>query len=255
LNKSIAVAGKGGTGKSTISAMLVTRLVAMGKGPVLAIDSDPDANLGTLLGIKPGKTLGDLREDALREIGNFPAGMSKASYVEGGLHEIIEEARGFDLITMGRAEGKSCYCYLNNLIRKFIDDLSPEYAWIVIDNEAGLEHISRMTTRDIDALLVIAGQNPLSLDSAGRIDALTESLGSRIRKKYVIANFVDAKNLSRIKERIAGMRVEFLAHMPYDAELEEATNNGVPVIRLERVESFGIIDAIIHKIGGADGIA
>ncbi len=248
--KSIAVAGKGGTGKSTISALIITSLVRAGKGPVLAIDSDPDANLGTLLGVTPGKTLGDLREDALREIKNFPAGMSKANYVEAGLHEIIEESNGFDLITMGRAEGKNCYCYLNNLIRKFIDDLSPEYAWVVIDNEAGLEHISRMTTRDMDALLVVVDRNPLSIDSASRIDALTESLGSRIRKKYLLVNLADEKNLPKILDRAKNLNVEYISSIPYDGELEEATNDGVPVTRIGNVQTFAIIDEIIKRIGG-----
>ena len=152
---SLAVAGKGGTGKTTVSAMLISTLVSMGKGPVLAIDADPDSNLGNLLGVVPTQSIGDLREEILRDIKNLPAGMTKAAYVETGLHQIIEEAEGFDLITMGRGEGSGCYCSLNNIIRKFSGDLTPSYPWVVIDNEAGLEHISRRTTSNIDTLFVI----------------------------------------------------------------------------------------------------
>ena len=113
MGKSIAVAGKGGIGKSTLSALLILLLREAGEKPILAIDADADSNLATLLGINGSESVGELREDVLREIKNFPAGMSKAAYVEAGLHQIIVESDGFDLITMGRGEGAGCYCYLN----------------------------------------------------------------------------------------------------------------------------------------------
>lgn len=119
MSKSIAVAGKGGTGKTTISALLISALVQMKMGPVLAVDADPDSNLGSLLGIQSKQSIGNLREEVLKEMKNLPAGMTKANYVEAGLHQIIEEADGFDLITMGKGEGAGCYCSLNNIIRKF----------------------------------------------------------------------------------------------------------------------------------------
>ncbi len=112
---SIAVAGKGGTGKSTIAALIVRSLVEQNRTPVLALDADPDANLGTLLGIEESTSIGDMREGALKDVKNMPAGMSKANYVEAGLHQVIEEAEGFDLLAMGRSEGSGCYCFLNNL--------------------------------------------------------------------------------------------------------------------------------------------
>ncbi|MEW5815019.1 MAG: carbon monoxide dehydrogenase, partial [Spirochaetota bacterium] len=112
MGRSIAVAGKGGTGKSTIAALLILALKERGLGPVLAIDSDPDSSLCTLLGVNQEQTLGDLREEVHEKIKNFPPGMTKANYVEAGLHQVIVEAEGFDLITMGRGEGSGCYCYL-----------------------------------------------------------------------------------------------------------------------------------------------
>ena len=188
--KSIAVAGKGGTGKTTIAALIIGRLCKRGEGPVLAVDADPDSNLGTLLGIEPEQSIGDLREEVRKNISNFPAGMSKASYVEAGLHQIIEEASGFDLVTMGRGEGSGCYCYLNSLIKKFSDDLAPSYSWLVMDNEAGLEHISRRTSVDIDALIIVVNDNPISISSAGKIQDITDNLKGRIRNRYIVTNMV-----------------------------------------------------------------
>ena len=166
MTKSIAVAGKGGTGKSTIAALLIERLRARDMKPVLAVDADPDSNLGTLLGTESEQTIGDLRDDMLKTIKDFPAGMTKADYIETGLNQIIEESDGFDLITMGKGEGASCYCYINNLIRKFCDDLTPSYPWVLIDNVAGLEPLSRRTTTDIDALIVVVIESPLSFGCA-----------------------------------------------------------------------------------------
>ena len=251
--KTIAVAGKGGSGKSILAALLVNHLCKRGMGPVLAIDADPDSNLGTLLDLKPSKSIGDLREDVLKEMKNFPAGMSRASYVEAGLHEIIEEAEGFDLITMGRGEGAGCYCSLNNMIRKFSQDLTPSYSWVVIDNEAGLEHISRRTTQYIDSLIVVVNDNPLSFHSAERIEALTEDLESRIQKKYLVSNMVRDERKDKVHDRLSGMKFEYICDIPYDAKLEEIVYEDKPLSCLSNSPILGYIDLIIKKIGGMDG--
>jgi CO dehydrogenase maturation factor len=250
--KSIAVAGKGGTGKTTIAALLVTYLVLRNKGPVLAIDADPDSNLGDLLGVQPAQSLGDLREEVLKAFKNLPAGMTKANYVEAGLHGIIEEADGFDLIAMGRGEGAGCYCALNNMIRGFSDSLAPSYRWLIMDNEAGLEHLSRRTTRDIDALLVVVSDNPLSIHSAERIQAVTEDLDNRIGRKYVVTNMIKAERLPLIRERLKGLRLEHLADIPPDPLLEETIFRGEPLRKLEGSPIMGIIKSIVDKVGGED---
>ena len=192
--RSIAVAGKGGIGKSTIAALLVLALRARNEKPILAIDADADSNLGTLLGLEGTESIGQLREDVLNNIKNFPAGMSKAAYVEAGLHEIIAESDGFDIITMGRGEGAGCYCYLNTLIKKFSDDLTPSYKWTVIDNEAGLEHLSRRTTQNVDGLLIVITENPLSMQSAKNILEITRSMDNRIYHTYAVTNMVKPQN-------------------------------------------------------------
>ena len=250
--KSIAVAGKGGTGKTTIAALLVTELTRRGWGPVLAVDADPDSNLGSLLGVQPRQSIGDLREEVRKEINNLPAGMTKANYVEAGLHGIIEEAEGFDLITMGRGEGAGCYCALNNMIRKFSDDLTPSYKWVVMDNEAGLEHLSRRTTRDIDALVVVVTDNPLSLQSAERIQAITESLDNRILHKYLVTNALKEGRKAQVLERVRSLRMEYLVDIPYDPTLDEVFFRGEPLKKLNGSPIMMSIARIIDAVGGAN---
>ena len=248
--KSIAVAGKGGTGKTTIAALLVTQLGLRGWGPVLAVDADPDSNLGSLLGIKPRQSIGDLREEVLKAIKELPAGMTKASYVEAGLHQIIEEAEGFDLLTMGRGEGAGCYCALNNMIRKFSDDLTPSYRWVIMDNEAGLEHLSRRTTRDVDALVVVVTDNPLSLASAERIQAITEAMDNRIRRKFIVTNAVKEAHKAAIQEKVRSFRLEYLVDIPYDPQLEETIFRGEPLKKMDGSPIMASIAAIIDAVGG-----
>jgi CO dehydrogenase maturation factor len=217
---------------------------------VLAIDADPDSNLGSLLGVQTGTSIGDLREEALKAIKELPAGMTKASYVEAGLHQIIEEREGFDLLTMGRGEGAGCYCALNNMIRKFSDDLTPSYRWVIMDNEAGLEHLSRRTTRDIDALVVVVTDNPLSIASAERIQAITESLDNRIGRKYLVTNAVKEQHRQEVQQRIGAFRLEHLTDIPYDPRLEELVFRGEPLKNLQGSPIMKSIAAIIDAVGG-----
>lgn len=245
---SIAVAGKGGTGKTTIAALLILTLVKQGKGPVLAVDADADSNLGTLLGLEPKQSIGDLREDVRKNLRDFPAGMSKASYVEAGLHEILEEAEGFDLVTMGRGEGSGCYCYLNTLIKKFSDDLTPSYPWAVIDNEAGLEHISRRTSTNIDSLLVIVSDNPLSLSSAKKIEELTDTLEPRIRQRFLITNMVKPERLPIMQQRLSEFHIDYLCDIPYDPVLEEIVFEGKPLRNFSGGLALEAIQKILEQI-------
>jgi len=250
--KSIAIAGKGGTGKTTLAALLITQLVLDNKGPVLAIDADPDSNLGDLLGIEPEQSIGDLREEVLETIKKLPAGMTKASYVEAGLHQIIAEAEGFDLLTMGRGEGSGCYCALNNMIRRFSDDLTPSYKWVVMDNEAGLEHLSRRTTRNVDALLVVVSDNPLSLRSAEKIQTITEDLDNRIRRKYIVTNMIPDQRMEAFTQRLKAFRIPHLIDIPNDPHLEEIIFQGEPLKKLDGSPIMKIIQTIIETVGGED---
>lgn len=250
MTKSIAVAGKGGTGKSSTVALIISALVSRGMGPVLAVDADPDCNLGTLLGVPPTQTIGDLRDDLLKQIKDFPAGMTKANYIEKGLHEIIEEAEGFDLITMGKGEGASCYCYINSLIRKFCDDLAPSYKWLVIDNEAGLEHLSRRTTVDIDGLITVVSENPLSFDCASQIETITKEMKGRISQNFLVTNMIKEERKARVHERAAHLDMELLCDIPFSPRLEETIFLGEPVKKLIGDPVMDYINQIINRIGG-----
>lgn len=251
--KSIAVAGKGGTGKSIIAAFLVLALKNRKEGPILAVDADPDANLGTHLGMQVEQTIGDLREDILKNIHDFPAGMSKAQYMEAGLHEIIEEAKGFDLLSMGRGEGSGCYCYLNSLIRKFSEDLLPSYKWLVMDNEAGLEHLSRRTTANIDVLITVVNDNPVSLNTAKAIDIITQDLKNEVKKKYVVTNMVREEHGKMLKELIREAGLDLLCNIPYDPAIPKALFNGKSLTAIGETPIMDCIQKIIDVTGGYHG--
>jgi CO dehydrogenase maturation factor len=248
MGKSIAVAGKGGIGKTTLSALLVKELQLSDEKPILAIDADADSNLATLLGIHDTESVGELREDVLREIKNFPAGMSKASYVEAGLHQIIVESEGFDLITMGRGEGAGCYCYLNSLIRKFSDDLAPSYKWVIFDNEAGLEHLSRRTTQNVDALLVVVTENPLSFHSAKSIKDIVDQMGNRIRKTYAVTNMVKPHNMEKIESRLEELGLELLCRLPYDEKLEQMVFENSSIVSIDGLDIRSSITTIVDSV-------
>lgn len=246
--KTIAVTGKGGTGKTVVAALIIKWLKHNAAGPILALDADPDANLGTVLGIQIEKTIGDLREETLKEIKKLPAGMSKSAYIEAGLHQIIVENEKVDLITMGRPEGPGCYCYLNNLLREFADKMQASYEWVVMDNEAGLEHLSRRTTSKIHRLLVVINENPLSIDCAERIDKLVRELKNEIGVIYVVANSVNESQSRQLKGKIDRLRMKYLGFIPYDQKIEELIFKRKSLFDLVNSEAFLKIDRIMKQM-------
>jgi CO dehydrogenase maturation factor len=247
--RTIAVAGKGGIGKTTIAALIIRHLIERASGPLLAIDADPAANLGILLGITVEKTIGDLREETLRQMKDFPPGMSKEAYIEMGLHQIIVETPKFDLITMGRSEGPACYCYINNLLRKFTESLDSHYEWAVMDNEAGLEHISRRTASKVDYLIVVANENPLSFDSARKIDTLITEIKNPVHHKYLLLNAVREEKIESLRRRAANLSFQYLGAIPYDRELEEIIFRGESILGIQESVAVLKIDRIMEKIG------
>ena len=246
----IAVTGKGGVGKSTIAALIIKHLKENAEGPILALDADPDSNLATILGIPVEKTIGDLREEFLREITSMPAGMSKQAYVEAGLHQIIAETAKVDLIAMGRGEGPGCYCFINNVLRKFADDLMPSYEWVVMDNEAGLEHLSRRTASRIDYLIVVVNENPLSIDSAGRIDRLISDLNRDVGKKFFLLNAVREGRAAAVKDKMKGLSsLEYLGAVPRDDAIEDLIFRGRSIYDLRNSPAVEAINKVMQKIG------
>ena len=186
----LAVAGKGGTGKTTLAALLIATLIERGEGPVLAVDADPNPNLGYGLGFPAQKTISELRDELLDHIRKLPPGMTKDDYLEMGIQECLWEGRGVDLLAMGAGEGPRCYCAVNSVLRRCIDRLRVAYRYVVLDNEAGLEHLSRCTTQDVDVLLIVSNATPVALQAATRIGELTKKLALRIGEQYLVLNDV-----------------------------------------------------------------
>jgi CO dehydrogenase maturation factor len=189
----IAVAGKGGCGKTSITALVIRYLKKNGKVPILAVDADPNANLGESLGLKVPRTIGRILDDFQHEKISIPPGMTKEAYLDYKLNETLVESQGLDLITMGRGQGPECYCYPNTVLKKFIDGLSDNYAYVVMDNEAGMEHLSRKTTDDVDALLLVSNHSVKGVRAIGRILELADELKLHVKQKYILINMVPDK--------------------------------------------------------------
>jgi CO dehydrogenase maturation factor len=187
----IAVAGKGGVGKTTFSALAIRHLSESSGEVVLAVDADPNANLGAKLGTAPGPTLGSIREKVLAEE-ELPRGMSKQEFVDYQIKVAVKEGNGFDLLTMGRQEGPGCYCYVNNMLRAVLDSISEKYQFVVIDNEAGMEHMSRRTVRSPDILYVLSDRSKASIETARRLSSLAVEMKIPVRRKVLVVNRLDA---------------------------------------------------------------
>lgn len=183
----IAMAGKGGTGKTTLSALLLKYLTSNKLTPVLAVDADANANLNELLGLEVGLTLGEIRKDLK---GDIPPHITRDQYMEMKIHQALVEDSGFDLLVMGQPDGPGCYCAANQHLAMTMDKLADNYRYILVDNEAGMEHLSRMNLRTIDHLLVVSDPSSRGILTARRIAALTGPLGLEIKHKTLIVNRV-----------------------------------------------------------------
>jgi len=215
----IAVAGKGGCGKTSITALVIRYLKKNGKTPILAVDADPNANLRESLGLKVPQTIGRILDDFQHEKISIPSGMTKEAYLDYKLNETLVESRGLDLITMGRGQGPECYCYPNTVLKKFIDGLSDNYAYVVMDNEAGMEHLSRKTTDDVDALLLVSNHSVKGVRAIGRILELAAELKLHVKKKYILINMVPDKLDPLVAEELKQLGLKADVIIPEDKTL------------------------------------
>jgi CO dehydrogenase maturation factor len=187
----IGFAGKGGTGKTSLAALTVRYINERRKGPVLAVDADSNACLNEALGVDVHATIGHLREDSLESVrsgGDRPGGMSMEQLFDYQVSQSIIEARGFDLMVMGRPEGPGCYCAANNIIRKYTDKLADDYPYVIIDNEAGMEHLSRRTTHKVDILVIVSDPTAKGIKTAARINALVDELNLEVDRRAFVIN-------------------------------------------------------------------
>lgn len=252
---SIAVAGKGGTGKTTLAGMIVRTLIDRGEIPVLAVDADPNANLNVALGMDVEKTIGELREDLLERIRDLPPGMTKDTYLELGIQECLCEGGGVDLLVMGPGEGQHCYCAVNHVLRRYMDRLQDSYPYVVMDNEAGLEHLSRTTTQDVDVLLVTSTDTPVALRSAARIGELVDRLDLRVGKRYLVINHLHGIEAERVRELVENGEVglELLGSIPRDEGILNASWQGESLMALPEDASAlaavgEMLDRILHEV-------
>ncbi|MFH2047616.1 MAG: AAA family ATPase [Pseudomonadota bacterium] len=245
---SIALAGKGGTGKTTISGLIVKYLTEKGKTPILAVDADSNANLNEVLGLDVVDTLGNAREEMKK--GVVPGGMTKDVFMSMKLEQAVVEASGYDLVVMGQPEGSGCYCAANTLLTGFLERLIDNYPYIIIDNEAGMEHISRLTTKNVDILLIVSDTSRRGLQAGLRIGELAKKLNIGVGQSYMIINRCKEEPSDDILNMIKETGIKFAGTIPEDKTLYEFDLNGLPTIDMPLDNSmvkaaFEIFDRII----------
>lgn len=231
--QTIAVAGKGGTGKTTTCGMLIDYLVKNKKGTVLAVDADANANLNEVLGVEVETTLGDIREDMaqaeLAEVSPIPAGMTKQEYAEYRFNAALTEEDDYDLLVMGRTQGKGCYCYVNGVLQAQLQKYVGNYKYMVIDNEAGLEHIARGTLPKVDILLLVSDCSRRGIQAVGRIAKMVEELHLNPGVMKLIVNRAPNGTLNDgVREEIEAQKLDLLGVIPQDDAIFEADCNGEP---------------------------
>ncbi len=250
----IAVAGKGGTGKTTISALVIDYLTKNKKGSVLAIDADPSTNLNLALGVPLDDTVGDVREETATAVGGGSAlgGMSKWDYLDLRINEALVEESAFDLLAMGRPEGPGCYCAANNILRSSVDRLSDAYDYVVIDNEAGLEHLSRRTTQDVDLLLLVSDPSLRGIIAAGRVAELVDELKTSVGGIYLIVNRVNGDTLPEpLLRAIEEHKLNLAGIIPADPAVNDLDALGEPLVRLpEDAPARRSLAAILTSLNG-----
>ena len=245
---SIALAGKGGTGKTTIAGMLIKYLEMKKKGPILAVDADSNANLNEVLGMEVAETLGGAREDMKK--GKVPDGMTKDIFISMKMEEAIVEAEGYDLVVMGQPEGAGCYCAANSLLTNFLEKLTGNYPYIVMDNEAGMEHISRLTTNNVDVLLIVSDTSRRGMQAGLRINELAKNLNIGVAKSYMIINKVKEAPSDAVMDLLAKDGLELAGTIPDNEAVYEFDLNGRPTVEMPDDNialktAFEIFDRII----------
>jgi len=251
MTTTLAVAGKGGTGKTTFTALVIKYLLETGRVPILAIDGDPSSNLNLALGMELRETVGQIREETKEQVskGTFQAGMSKPDWFEYKVSECLVEGKGVDLLAMGRPEGPTCYCAANNMLRACIDRLGNDYAWVVIDNEAGMEHISRQTTRDVDILFIISDPTQRGLAAVEHIVRLIRELGTRIGKAYLVINNVVGELPEVLRQRAESLGIPLLGTLPHDPAVSKCDLVGKPLVELDDSSLiYPAVKALLAKV-------
>ena len=231
----IAVAGKGGVGKTTTCGMLIDYLCKKNKGPVLVVDADANANLNEVLGVEVETSLGQIREEmAQAELkGTIPKGMTKADYAELKFNSALIEDDDFDMLVMGRTQGKGCYCYVNGVLQSQVSKYAKNYSYVVMDNEAGLEHVARGTLPHVDTMLLISDCSRRGIQAVARIAEMIEEMNLNPGQMGLIVNRAPGGVLNEgIKEEIAKHNLKLFGVLPHDEAVYDCDCNGDPSAKL-----------------------
>ena len=225
----IAVAGKGGTGKSTITALIIRSLIKSGRTPILAIDADPNSNLAESLGIDVKDTIGNTLSDFLRNRGSLPQGVTKQSFLEMKLHQILKEEKDIDIMVMGCPEGPGCYCAANAMMKSYFEDLVGNYRYVVVDNEAGMEHFSRKTAANIDLLLLCSNYSLKGIKTVKKISDMVDELGIGVKERFIVINMTPEKLDDSFIAEIEKLGIPYFGNIKTDKSIEEADVKGIPL--------------------------
>lgn len=248
---SIALSGKGGSGKTSLASLVIRYLKNNKTGPILAIDADPNANLGESLGLEVRKTVGSIIASFNEEKINIPQGMTKEAYLEFRLNDALVESRGLDLLTMGRGEGAECYCYPNLILRKFADSLMGNYAFTVMDNEAGMEHLSRRTTDNVNALLIVSNHSVKGVRTVARIRELVTELKLVVGQELVVINMAPPQLDPKVSEELARLGIEPAVIVPEDEMIYQYDLQLKPLLDLpDTSRAVRAVDELMARILG-----
>ncbi len=249
MSRIIAMSGKGGVGKTTVSALVVRYFINHQNDPLLAIDADPNSNLGETLGLKIEKTVGDIRENFMKDPQGVPSGMDKMLYLEMLMNQVLIEQKAFDLLVMGRQEGQGCYCMVNNILNRFAEELEGNYKYLLVDNEAGMEHLSRRTSGKVDILLMVTDYALRGLRAVGRINEMLGDLKLTVKHKGLIVNRAP-ENLSKaFLDEVEKIGVPIVCTIPDDKNLLEFDMERRSLLELEDDSpAVAAIDLMMEKL-------
>ncbi|MDT3698656.1 MAG: AAA family ATPase [Thermincola sp.] len=247
-SKMIAVAGKGGTGKTTFTATLLRELVNKKKASILAVDADPNANLNEALGVEVESTIAEAVDSV--KSGELPTGMTKEGFIEWKLSQSLIETKYIDLLVLGVPHGSGCYCYPNDLLRRHLDNLRGNYDYVVTDNEAGLEHLSRQVVQDIDHFFIISDASARGIRSAGRVNQIVSGLQTKVHNTYLVVTKAMNEGIDDLMDEIKATGLNLIGVIPYDPMVAEFDLKSKPLFELpEDSKEVQAVREIIGKTG------